>query len=241
MMCVGKSLFRVLAGLMMLCTSAGAVTAESSANPYQVIVDRNVFGLKPPTPVEVVEPPKAPPPKIMLTGITTFGGKRALMKTILPAKPGDQAKEQFLTLKEGQREGEIEVLEIDEKASTVKVNDYGTIITITFEKETPKPGAPVVAAAAPNVPPPRIPLPGGFAGSKQPFSGRMGVTPPSQPGQPAPTAALGAMPPPTAQPNPQVATPQPAIPPEAQAVIDEIEKERLKGQVQGLPPQSLPQ
>src|SRR6266403_4959180 len=128
MMRVGKSLFGVLGGLV-LCQGTGAVTG-SSANPYQLIVDRNVFGLKPPTPVAVVEPPKPPPPKITLTGISTFGGKRALMKAILPPKPGDQAKEQFLMLTEGQREGEIEVLEIDEKASTVKVNDYGTITNI---------------------------------------------------------------------------------------------------------------
>src|SRR5262249_50667822 len=134
----------------------------------------------------VVEPPKPPPPKITLTGITTFGGKRALMKLNTPPKPGDQAKELFLTLKEGQREGEVEVLAIDEKAGTVKVDDYGTIMDITFEKETAKPGpgpAPTGVPTPAVVPPaPRVFPPGGMSGFKPNFSGRtLGLTPPGQP------------------------------------------------------------
>jgi len=143
-------LFYALAGLV-LCSSGNAATSDAPGNPYQGIIDRNVFGLKSPPPPPDPEANKPPPPKVFLTGITTIlGNKRALLKTTPPAKPGEPAKEQSFTLGEGQRDGEIEVLEIDEKAGTVKVNDYGTITTLDFEKNGVK-----VAAGVP--PPPGMP------------------------------------------------------------------------------------
>lgn len=141
-----------------LCTSGNAVTSDASGNPYQGIVDRNVFGLKSPPPPPDPEANKPPPPKIFLTGITTIlGNKRALLKTTPPAKPGEPAKEQSFTLGEGQREGEIEVLEINEKACTVKVNDYGTITTLDFDKDGVK-----VAGGIPPAPGGAAARPGGF-------------------------------------------------------------------------------
>src|SRR3954454_2083360 len=81
---------------------AQAVVPGSSPEHYQTIPDRNLFALKPPPQVRN-EPIPPQLTKILLTGITTIlGDKRALMKTLLPAgKPGDQAKEQSLILKEG--------------------------------------------------------------------------------------------------------------------------------------------
>ena len=100
-------------------------------------------------------------PKITLTGITTIlGNKRALMK-VAPsvAKPGQASKEESLILTEGQREGEVEVLQIDERAESVKVNNSGTVMTLTFEKD----GAKLPATPAPRaVPPVPSPLPGGL-------------------------------------------------------------------------------
>ncbi len=146
-----------------LCRAASAAAPDSAANPYQGIVDRNVFGLKPPPPPPDPESNKPPPPKIFLTGITTIlGNKRALLKTTPPAKPGEPAKEQSFTLGEGQREGDIEVLEIDEKAGTVKVNDYGTITTLDFDKDGVKATAGVAPGpgGAPAHPPGFAPTPG---------------------------------------------------------------------------------
>jgi hypothetical protein len=151
-----------LAGLA-LCMPGNAVAGDAAGNPYQGIVDRNVFGLKPPPPPPDPESNKPPPPKIFLTGITTIlGNKRALLKTTPPAKPGEPAKEQSFTLGEGQREGDIEVLEIDEKAGTVKVNDYGTIATLDFDKDGVKgtPGAPPAPGGAPTHPAGFAPTPG---------------------------------------------------------------------------------
>ena len=76
-----------------------------------------MFGLKPPPPPPTPEANKPPPPKITLQGITTFVGiKRVLFKVQMPPKPGDPPKgEQSFILAEGQRDGDIEVLEIDDK------------------------------------------------------------------------------------------------------------------------------
>jgi len=163
-----RTLICTLAG-MALCTSASAAGDDASGNPYQSIVIRNVFGLKPPPPPPDPEANKPPPPKIWLTGITTIlGNKRALLKATPPPKPGEQAKEQSFTLAEGQREGDIEVLEINEKERTVKVNDYGTITTLDFEKDGVKVAGIPPAPGAPGVPPrpagfPPAATPGSFA------------------------------------------------------------------------------
>ena len=72
-----------IAGALVL--GAGAIAADtpdSSSNPYQGIVDRNVFALKPLPPPP--EPPsdKPPTPEFYLTGITTIlGNKLALIRT----------------------------------------------------------------------------------------------------------------------------------------------------------------
>ena len=40
-------------------------------------------------------------------------------------------------MSEGQRAGPIEVLQINEKAGSVKVNNSGTVMVLTFEKDGP--------------------------------------------------------------------------------------------------------
>lgn len=139
---------------------ANASVGETSPGQYHVIPERNVFGLRPPPAQPNAAAPQAPLPKITLTGITTIlGNKRALMK-VAPShvKPGEPAKEESLILTEGQREGEVEVLQIDEHAGSVKVNNSGTVMTLTFEKD----GVKVPATPAPRMAPPLPnPLPGG--------------------------------------------------------------------------------
>jgi hypothetical protein len=158
-----KALICVL-GSFVLCTGANAISA-GNPTPYQGIVDRNVFGLKPPPPAPDPEAQKPPPPNITLTGITTIlGRKQALMKTPPPpgAKPGsEQAKEQSYILTIGQREGDIEVLDIDEVAGTVKVNNGGKELTLNFKDNGPKIAATPMPAPTPGIPGPAgIPTPG---------------------------------------------------------------------------------
>ena len=139
-----------------LSHAASALVAGPSQDHYQLILDRNMFGLR--APQEVAnEPPPPQLPKLLLTGITTIlGDRRALMKVLLPAsKPGEAAKEQSVILSEGQREGVIEVLAIDENTGSVKVNNSGTVMTLTFEKDGAKlPNSQAPLTAPPGLTPP---------------------------------------------------------------------------------------
>lgn len=130
----GKILNCVLATLA-LCMGVDAMAADSSPAQYQSITDRNLFDLKPAPPVQIVDPLPPALPKIILQGIATvLPQKVAIIKVLFPAKPGEPAKEQSYLLAEGQRDGGIEVLQVDEKAGSVKVNNSGTVMTVTFEK-----------------------------------------------------------------------------------------------------------
>lgn len=156
-----------LAGALVLPASLGAVTSDSPGNPYQPIVDRNVFGLKAPAVVEPPKQPEAPAPKIALQGIVSTLGKRyVLFKALMPgSKPGEAPKETSLTLSESQRAGEIEVLEINENAGAVKFRNHGIEQSLTLKDDGVKPpsssapGIPMAQPGIPGVPPPGVPMP----------------------------------------------------------------------------------
>jgi hypothetical protein len=141
-----------LAGLAASLTLLAAA-AESATNPYQVIIERNLFSLKPSAPPQPAEPDHPPPPKVTLTGITTiFGDKEVLMKVLMPARPGEPPKEQSFILAEGQQEGGLRVLKVNEKTGDVTLNDFGTVLTLNLDKDGAK--------LSDGQPPPR-PLPFG--------------------------------------------------------------------------------
>ena len=142
--------------ISMLGTATHVIATEASGTtPYQGIVERNVFGLNPPPPPAALVPDTPPPPRIILQGVTTFMGvKRVLMKVLVPAKPPDPAKEVPMILAEGQRDGEIEVLEINDKPGNlfVKVSDYGTITNLNFENNGIKTAAGPAPGGQPALP-----------------------------------------------------------------------------------------
>lgn len=147
-----------------LAFAAGAL-ANATDNPYQPIIDRNIFALKDPPPApDPAEANKPPAPNVFLTGITTiFGNKRALIKTTPtpgPLKPGmEKPTEQSYVLAEGQREGDVEVLKIDEKAGTVQLRLAGKEMTINFDDN----GVKTASVPAPGIPgKPGVPMPGGL-------------------------------------------------------------------------------
>src|SRR6267154_806153 len=172
----GHSILAFLA--LTTALTADAITSsvpQGQDGPYQGIVDRNAFALKPPPPPPDPEATKPPPSKITLTGITTILGPRALMKTPpAPAKPGETPKpEHSYILGVSQREGDIEVLEIDDKAGSVKVNNAGIVVMLTFEKDGPKlPATPL--PAVPGIPIPGLPAPTGAAPAS---AGQTGLNP----------------------------------------------------------------
>jgi hypothetical protein len=149
-------LFALLCGFVNcgLCSDRAMTKAAAATHPYRSIVERNVFGLRPVHGIHT-EVPAAPLPKVTLTGITTIlRGKRALFRIQFPVRPGQPAKTETCILGEGQQDGPIRVMEIDEKTATVKLNNSGTVAVVTFEKPspTPAPSAPRLNPYSPQFP-----------------------------------------------------------------------------------------
>jgi len=144
-----------------LINSSPELLSAADANPYQPIVERNSFGLKPPPPPQSDVPPPPPPApiaKVTLTGITSMFGpssKRALLE-IIEQEPGKTGTPRKPILREGEREGTVEVLSIDVEKNTVKIRN-GTVETnITFEVAKPSANPAPSASAQPvnaSVPP----------------------------------------------------------------------------------------
>ena len=144
-----------LLGSLGLCSLAKATIPDSSGNPYQQIAQNNIFRLKPPQVASPEPAPRPPLPRVTLTGITTMLGKRVLLKVQFPANPPEPPREQSYILAEGQRDDPIEVLEINEKAGSVRLILSGTDVELTFEKDGPKqPNAPPIQTPPPRPPPP---------------------------------------------------------------------------------------
>lgn len=110
-----------------------AATADSAGHPYKNIPAANIFRLKSPSP-EPSEPPQAPPPPIItLQGITDICGRpQALCKVATPNGPPGPARELAYVLSEGERAGEIEVLEINGRSGTVKFRNHGVVQTVAL-------------------------------------------------------------------------------------------------------------
>jgi hypothetical protein len=112
---------------------------------------------------------------VTITGITTIlGNKRVLLEVAIPAKGTEPAKKESHILAEGQREGDIEVLQIDEKTGDVKLNDFGTVMTLNIEKDGPK----LASTPPPGIPMPGVPgVPNAVPGVNLPLPSTTGATP----------------------------------------------------------------
>jgi len=231
------------------CASVGVVLCASTLladSRYSPIVERNVFGLKPmPPPLDTTKANEPPPSNITLTGIITLGGKRALMTTPpTGGKPGVPATPESYILHEGERQGAIEVISIDEVNFVVKVRNAGQEQTLDFKNNGPK-----LAAGPPPTPPPGAP--GAFPGQPgfNPGAVARPMPLPGATGMPAPmpsfdrnvrTSAGNSG---TVSPNSMIGRPvnaggfgqnQPAVhnlDPEQAALMLEVERERLKEKI----------
>ncbi|MGH8023239.1 MAG: hypothetical protein ACRED1_06645, partial [Limisphaerales bacterium] len=107
--------------------AAPAASGAPSANPYESIVARNVFGLNPippSAPVEVAKGP--PPPKITLTGITTiFGPPEALFKVAGVVRNGGRPQDESYIFTEGEEQDDVEVTKIDTDNKMVTFINHG--------------------------------------------------------------------------------------------------------------------
>jgi hypothetical protein len=151
-----------LSGIVAAIFFALPSEAETKSNPYGPIIERNAFGLRPPPPPQADTPPPAPPvplAKITLTGITSMFGpssKRALLEVVEQEAGKAAGTPRKPILREGERDGSVEVLTIDVEKNIVRVRN-GTVETnLTFEvvKSSPSAGVPgpAVAAVAPATP-----------------------------------------------------------------------------------------
>lgn len=147
-------------------TGVSSQNTDVNESPYQSIIKRNAFGLKPPPPpAPAPEPtPQVTPSALKLTGITTLGGgKRAMFVLQEPNKP------QLISdlVREGERDSiitNLEVLSIDERAGVVRVKYGGKELALNFQDHGLK--APVAAPQQAGRPIPG--QPGATVASTQP-------------------------------------------------------------------------
>ena len=172
-----------LALIASVCADFSA-SAGDSDNPYAPLVVRNVFGLNP-APTNGPVTPDVPPPKITANGIMSIVGRLQAVYKVSDTTPGQQPKEKSYILTVGQREDDIEVVKIDEKASIVTFNNHGIMQDI-----------PLSSGAAASGPAPGTPLP--FGGIPMPMGSRFGN--PALRGR-GPGAAMNPTPPPVANNN----------------------------------------
>jgi hypothetical protein len=138
--------------------------ARGGDSPYSAIWLRNVFDLKPPPPTTTTPAQTTAPSNVQLTGITTMLGTKRVLISVTAGKAG---KPESYMMREGERQGGLEILEINPKAGTVKINLDGLESTITFSTNAAPAGAaggppPMVGGAGTMRPPvlPGSPVPG---------------------------------------------------------------------------------
>jgi hypothetical protein len=159
---IGK--FVMVLGIGCLLSATIKAADMDSGNPYNAVVVRNIFGLMPIPTNAPVAPPSDPPPKITPNGIMNLlGDLQVLFKVAIPPRPGQPPHDQSYVLSEGERQDDIEVVKIDEKAAMITFNNHGVT------QELP-------LANAPNVSTPGFsgPMRGGGANFPRPLGGRFG-------------------------------------------------------------------
>jgi hypothetical protein len=143
-----------LLGAAMVAGFSFSALAEIKENPYQVIIDRNPFNLRPipppPAPPAETNAPAEPPPEIKLTGITTLLGTP---KVFLQLEDKKTKKPSFLTMAEGDSENGVTIVHIDPENLKVRVKNGDAETTLDFKNNGVKPSAGAVATAG-GVPPP---------------------------------------------------------------------------------------
>jgi hypothetical protein len=163
--------------------------AKEEGKTYKNIPERNVFGLKQPIPPAPPPPPPPPTANVKLTGVTTLLGQRRAILVITP--PGKPAESKMI--KEGDREGDLEVLSINELTGTVRIRNNNQEAELNFADNGIKPPTAVLPPptnAMPGYPgqpmgglPPGVVMPQGKPGFSMNTNGM-------PPGMPTPTRIL---------------------------------------------------
>lgn len=135
-------------GSVALAATIHWAAAEARPNPYQPIVERNAFGLKPPpppTPPEQQEKDPKLPSKIKLTGLSNLFTKKAFLE-IDEQEIGKPVVKRHVILAEAEGAYGVDVLAIDVEKNLVKIRYANQESDLTFE--VPKPSAPPAPGGA---------------------------------------------------------------------------------------------
>ena len=161
---VTRTFLFCLAGALALNATVRADDAALPGNPYTTAAVRNIFGLNPPVAVDPNAAADAtPPPKITPNGIMSiFGQLQVLFKVANPAKAGKPAADEDYILSEGERQDDIEVVKIDEKAGMVTFNNHGETQELPLVAGTASSPAPAAGGVPGNPAAGFKPAPGGF-------------------------------------------------------------------------------
>jgi hypothetical protein len=101
-------------------------------NPYQVIVQRNVFGLNPePLPAQV-EPAKPDLPEIKLSGFVEVGGSVRALFALMPKDT--KGEPLYYNLAEGESDGILQVVKIDFNQQEAEIINSGTPMRLTMKQ-----------------------------------------------------------------------------------------------------------
>jgi hypothetical protein len=156
--------------------------APVKVNPYAVIIDKNVFRLNPPPPLE--PPPEVKPadlPQYKLTGIVNISGETRVLFALAPKDAKDTPT--YLNLAAGEKQGQLELVSIDRDKEEVAVINSGTPMTLSVKSNSYA----VSAGAAPAAP---GPIPGARRLPGFPAPPIPGAPPPA----PAPATAAASQP-----------------------------------------------
>src|SRR5881396_1588014 len=190
-----------LVGTMVLGGVCLPALAEATSNPYEVIVERNPFGLKPP-------PPPAPPPtnegqatppaQVEVTGITSILSSKRVLLEIIPG-PGKPMLKPILA--EGERVESVEVVSINVEKNEVTIKNGPITTNLTFKvaKASPAPaptaglnpaaGHPIVVQ--PTIQTPFSQNPAAAGRNNVIVAGGSPSAPPAVPAVPVPTSPFG--------------------------------------------------
>jgi hypothetical protein len=217
----------IVVAIVVVGSSPGAF-ADLGKNPYESIVARNPFGLRPippPKAIEVEPTPVAPLSEIKLLGITTL---LTSSKALFQYEDWQTKKVEFPSpLSEGDTYKTFSVLAIDVENQRVRIRNGGTQTTLDFVNNGVKA---IVVATAP-APTPRLLPPHHVPPSDQP---NPVPNDPSAPNARSGVIVLGPLPVESPSPNSSRPRQQTALPPamsreEAEALI---EIARQKSQMQ---------
>lgn len=121
----------------------GFVSAE--ANPYAIITQRNLFGLRAPNPGNSPSSADLPPQITVCGTMSIFGRPQVLFKVAGTPQPGQTVSETSHILAVGEIEAGVAVIQINLASESITFNNHNLIQTISLgspaaEWKAPIPG-----------------------------------------------------------------------------------------------------